>query len=121
MIILTAFGDWLETNAITLIVAIAAMGTNAIILAWKGSQLAAESKSTSTAMADLAEAFDHHREAFQTHVANTDMHVNQLHQRSIEKRIDKMELAIENSVLKFENGVAKINDKLDRMADRMHK
>ena len=113
-LILIPLGDWLELNALGLIVAVIGWLSSAAVLVWKGSQLALSAKETREAMDALAEAFEHQQQAFHSHVANTEMHVNTLHMRGIERRIDKLETS-------FENGVAKINDKLDRMSERLHK
>lgn len=113
LLILT-LGEWLEANGLGLIVAVVGWLSSAAVLVWKGSQLAASAHETKEAMDALAEAFEHQRNAFQSHVANAEMHTNRLHMQDIEKRIDKLEAS-------FESGVTKINDKLDRLSERLHK
>lgn len=112
--ILTVFGDWLEANALGLVIVIVGWASSLAVLSWRGSQLAQSAKDTQEAMEALTESFTSHREEFHAHVADASKHVNTLYLSTLDKRIDKLENTVEK-------GLANMSDKIERLADKMAK
>jgi len=92
--LLTAFGDWIDTNLAVVVVLIGqviGLVTAIAVLRFQVNNNKSRIDEHDDELDKIVERQDKHREDYKAHLADTNMHVNHMHMRSIEHRMDKME------------------------------
>lgn len=105
-------GEWLETNALGIIVAAVGWGTSAAVLIWKLSRVVRSSEETAKKVDALTQAFDEQRDDLHAHTMDSSVHTTFEQRQAINARFDKIESSMEA-------GHARIEAKLDRWAERI--
>lgn len=107
-------GEWLEQNALGIIVAIVGWAGTAGLLVWKLSRVVQSSEETAEKVDALTQAFEEHRDELHTHIGDTNVHSNFEYRQSVAARFAE---------LKHDNAEChnRIENKIDKLIDRLMK
>lgn len=103
-------GEWLEQNALGIIVAFVGWLSSAAVLIWNLSTLVRSSKETAEKVDRLTDAIDKQSDDLHSHVADTAVHTTFEQRQAINARFDRIE-----------SGNDRIEDKLDSLIQRFIK
>lgn len=105
MFLFTTFGEWLETNALGIIIAVVSWFGTVAAIAWKMSDIASTARSSKIAADDLREDFDSHK-------LDASVHTTFEFRQSVNSRLDRIEDEVKG-------GHDRIEAKIDRWAERI--
>jgi hypothetical protein len=112
-ILLTGLGDWIDTNlgvVLVLIGQVIGMAVAIAVLRFQVNMNKTRIDEHDDELDRIVQRQDKHREDYKSHLADANMHVNHLHMRSVEKRIDSLENTMNNGnreILSKIDGLAK--------------
>lgn len=105
-------GEWLEQNALGIIVAIVGWVSSAVVLIWKLSRVVQSSEETAEKVDALTQAFDEHRDDLHTHIGDTNVHSNFEYRQSVAARFAELKHDITDGHNRIENKIDKLIDRL---------
>lgn len=112
MLFLTTFGEWLETNAVGIIVATVSWILSAIGLVWYVSQAVAFSKANGEKLEKLAKSFEDHADDFDKHKTDSSVHTTFEFRQHVQSKFDRLED-------EMKSGHERIELKIDRISERL--
>ncbi len=116
--LLFTVGEWLQENAVTIIIAVVGWFVSSIGAAagviWKISRLVAVSEATGNEVKGLAVRFERHENDLDEHVRDATVHTTFEQRQAIYARFDKIERDLTE-------GHNRIENKLDKLTDWMMK
>ncbi len=112
LVILTTFGEWFETNVLTIVSLLAGWLITAGGLIWKLSGIAADTKSNGVKVEALAKAFEDHEDNFRAHESDTNVHSNFEYRQSVNARFAEIKHEMADGHNRIENKIDKLIDRL---------
>lgn len=111
-------GEWLEQNALGIIVAIIGWVSSAAVLIWKLSRVVQSSEETAEKVDALTQAFEEHRDDLHTHIGDTNVHSNFEYRQSVAARFAELKHDVTEGHNRIHN---RIENKIDKLIDRLMK
>ena len=105
-------GEWLEQNALGIIVAVVGWAATAGLLVWKLSRVVQSSEETAEKVDALTQAFDEHRDELHTHIGDTNVHSNFEYRQSVTARFAELKRDVTDGHNRIENKIDKLIDRL---------